>query len=103
MLLRRLGPAAVGLVLINCGCWAQQHVISTVAGGGLPPSGVPALSTGIEVPIAAAADAFGNLFISTRDNWVFKVDQAGVLTRVAGTGTAGYSGDDGLAVNTQLN
>ena len=32
-----------------------------------------------------------------------KIDQNGIITTIAGTGSAGYNGDDQLAVNAQLN
>ena len=51
-----------------------------------------------------AVDAAGNLFIAERDNHVIrKVDmKSGVISTVAGTGTAGFSGDGGPAVKAQL-
>lgn len=43
-------------------------------------------------------------YIADKDNHkVWMVDPSGNITAVAGTGTAGYSGDGGLAVNAQLN
>ncbi len=47
-------------------------------------------------------DARGNVYFSD-NNCVFKVDNTGTLTRLAGTGRAGYSGDGGVATNAQLN
>ena len=37
------------------------------------------------------------------NNNIRKVDAAGVITTVGGTGTAGYSGDGGAAINAQFN
>jgi hypothetical protein len=45
----------------------------------------------------------GFLFADTGNNVVRKVSAAGVITRVAGTGTPGNSGDDGPATDAQLN
>ncbi len=36
-------------------------------------------------------------------NAVFKADPTGVVTRIAGTGVVGYSGDSGPALSAQLN
>jgi len=56
-------------------------------------------------PTALAFDASDNLFIADRNaNVVRRVDAASkAMTTVAGTGTAGYSGDNGAASAAQLN
>ena len=51
--------------------------------------------------MAVTADG-GFLIVEFQNNMVRKVSAAGVITRVAGTGTAGNSGDDGLATSAQL-
>ena len=79
------------------------YVISTIVGGGLPATAMPAISALIGQPGAVVTDAAGNVyFSSTPLHTVFRVDPAGTLTRVAGTGTAGYSGDNGPATSAQL-
>lgn len=71
---------------------AQQDTISTAIGGG--PSHVPATTANLDDPIAVAVDAAGNYYISTYNgSRVFKVNTSGILTVLAGTGYAGYSGD----------
>ena len=48
-------------------------------------------------------DAAGNLYIADQDNYrVRKVDRAGRITTVAGTGNSGYSGDGGVATSAQM-
>jgi DNA-binding beta-propeller fold protein YncE len=51
-----------------------------------------------------AVDSAGNAYVATEDaNAVFRVDAATEkVTRFAGTGKAGYSGDNGPAVKAQL-
>ena len=49
-----------------------------------------------------ATDAAGNAYFTSL-NCVFRLDLKGVVTRVAGTSRAGYSGDGGAAMNAQLN
>ena len=79
--------------------WAQ-HTITTVAGGG--PSSVP-LSAAIYNPDAVFKDGSGNLYIAaTGANAVYKIDSTGKLTTIAGTGTAGFSGEGGPATSAQL-
>ena len=80
---------------------AQQYSISTIAGGGAPPTGVPAL--GVPVPISGgmAASAAGDVYFAS-GNAVLKVDTKGILTRFAGTGRYGNSGDGGPATSAAL-
>lgn len=65
----------------------------------------PATSARIDSPYAIAADQTGNVFISDlKYNVVRKVDHmSGIITTYAGNGSAGYSGDGGLAGAAQLN
>jgi trimeric autotransporter adhesin len=51
-----------------------------------------------------AVDGAGDLYIAdTNNNRIRRVDPSGVITTVAGTGTAGFSGDDGPATEAELN
>src|ERR1035438_4121014 len=81
--------------------WAQQFVINTVGGGSAPSSG-PALLTSIGDPPRVAVDTAGNVYFGSLHS-VYKVDGLGGLTRIAGTGRAGYTGDGGAALAAQLN
>ncbi len=78
--------------------------INTVAGGGSPiGDNGPAASARLDQPVAVAVDSAGNLYIAEpSDHRVRKVSN-GVVTTVAGIGTAGYSGDNGPASSAQLN
>ena len=82
----------------------QEYVISTFAGGGPPSTPVPGVNMALgSFPFAltVAADAMGNTFFAAFD-CVFKLDQKGVVTRFAGNGRPGYSGDGGPAASAQL-
>jgi uncharacterized protein (TIGR03437 family) len=83
---------------------AQTYTVSTFAGGGLP-IGVPGLSATLDSARAIAVDASGDVFFAqSAENIVLRLDaKTGILSLVAGNGTPGFSGDDGLAVNAQLN
>ena len=80
--------------------------ITTVAGTGsygFSGDGGPAVNAQLEGPRGVAADRSGNIYIAdTYNHRVRKVDAAGTITTVAGTGSRGYSGDGGPAVNARL-
>ena len=85
---------------------APAGTISTVAGTGVGGvSGDGGTATGAQLsPFGVFVDAAGNLFIADRsNNRIRKVDPAGTISTVAGTGTAGFSGDGGPATGAQLN
>ena len=81
--------------------------ISTVAGNGsagYSGDSVKATATGLYHPQGVAFDAAGNLFIAdTGDNRVRKVSgSTGVITTIAGSANAGFSGDTGPATSAGL-
>ena len=82
-------------------------VITRVAGTGTPGNSGddgPATVAELNFPVGVAVSADGGFLIAdTSNNVVRKVSAAGVITRVAGTGTAGNSGDDGTATAAKLN
>lgn len=76
--------------------------ITSVAGG-IPYAGDGALATSPTVglrPSGIAVDGDGNIFVSDMaNNRIRRIDAVtGVITTVAGTGEAGYSGDGGPAL-----
>ena len=81
-------------------------IITRVAGTGTAGNSGddgPATGAQLGVPFGVAATADGGFLIAdTGNNQVRKVSAAGIITRVAGTGTAGNSGDDGPATDAQL-
>jgi len=81
-------------------------IITTVAGTGVhgySGDGGPATSAEFRFPYHVAVDAVGNLYISDGGNHrVRMMDTDGIITTVAGTGTAGYSGDGGPAEQAQI-
>src|SRR5690349_17664969 len=86
---------------------SAMGVITRVAGTGAPGNGGddgPATNARLNDPNGVAATADGGFVIADAGNdGVRKVAAAGVITRVAGTGGPGNSGDDGPATNAQLN
>ena len=100
---RAISAALIGatFAVLPSLCQAQGYLITTVAGGGVPFTPAPATSVWIGQSTVVVAGTQGNVYL-IESNFVFKMDAAGVLTRVAGK-SAGYSGDGGLATNAQLN
>jgi sugar lactone lactonase YvrE len=84
-----------------------NNMITTVAGnGGANDSGngVMATNGSLGYPTCVAFDAAGNMYIADcQDNHIRKVNTNGIITTVAGTSSAGYSGDGGAATNASLN
>ena len=69
-----------------------QDIITTAIGGG--PNGIPALNANLYNPYGVALDAAGNYYIAAyNQNRVFKVNTAGTISVVAGSGAQGYTGD----------
>ncbi|MFE9424037.1 NHL repeat-containing protein [Kitasatospora sp. NPDC006697] len=83
-----------------------EGTIVTVAGNGSPgygSDGGPATATTLNRPQGVAVDGAGNLYIADYNNQrVRKVTPGGIITTVAGTGTAGYGSDGGPATATTL-
>ena len=82
-------------------------VISRVAGTGTPGNtgdDGPATEAQLHEPVGVAVTADGGFLIADAGNNVArKVSAAGVISRVAGTGIVGNTGDDGPATEAQLN
>ena len=87
---------------------ASTGVISTVAGNGTSSysgDGGQATAAGLPFPEGVAVDGSGNLYIADRySNRIRKITAStGVISTVAGNGTAGYSGDGGQATAASIN
>jgi sugar lactone lactonase YvrE len=96
-----LGNAAVRRI-------SPDGIIGTVAGtglGGYSGDGGPATSAQLStLAYTTAIDASGAFYIAnTRNSRIRRVTPDGIITTVAGNGTAGYSGDGGPAIEAQLN
>ncbi len=87
----------------------SEGLLQTVAGNGeegeYAGDGTLATETALPgSPSHVAFDADGNLYFATATGHrVWMVDREGIITTVAGTGAAGYSGDEGPAIEAELN
>lgn len=94
--------------VVACALWgtpatllAQNYVISTVAGGSPAPANASSTGSAIGLPGRVHVDSSGNVYF-TALNSVFKLS-SGVITRIAGNGRQGYTGDGGQATSAELN
>jgi hypothetical protein len=85
---------------------AVDGTITTVAGSGVQGysgDGGPATAARLSAPSAVGVLVDGSILIADSNNNVIrKVNPAGIITTVAGTGAAGYSGDSGPATSAKL-
>ncbi|SFS18932.1 NHL repeat-containing protein [Granulicella pectinivorans] len=81
-------------------------IITTVVGTGeqgFGGDGGAALSAQLDSPAGIAIDGSGNLYIADSHNHRIREVVNGVISTIAGTGTAGFSGDGAAATSAQLN
>jgi len=83
-------------------------MITTITGNGTPGftgDGGPALNAQLNIPVGLCLDAAGNIYLGDIGNQrIRRIDKiTGFITTIAGTGTAGFSGDGGPALNAALN
>jgi len=87
--------------------WGQGptvYRVTTFAGVQRSANGeIAALDLTLKTPLGVAIDRQGNLYIADTDNHrVRRVAPDGKSTVIAGTGTAGFTGNGGPAVNAQI-
>ncbi len=90
-----VGAAAVAAVLV-----AALVALAVWIAPGQPSATATRLTGTVN---AFAIDPAGDVYLGTfGDSRIFKVEPSGTIRTVAGTGTKGYSGDDGPATKAQL-
>jgi len=99
--LRSLAKAIISFA-IGVSAFGQTYNIQTIAGGAPPVDG-PAKSAVLGLIGGMTLDSSGNLYVALHSShMVVKIDAAGNMTRIAGTGVYGFSGDGGPATSAQL-
>lgn len=85
---------------------SPDGIITTVVGTGYhggTDAGVPAAQASVSSPAGLALDSHGNLYIASNGvSRVIRIDTGGQASVFAGTRTAGFSGDGGLATEAEL-
>lgn len=107
----RLDPAG-NLVILERGnhrirrIAATSGLVETVAGSGAQGQtgdGGQATAAAFDLPNDFVFDAAGNMYIADAGNRVIRrVDTSGIVTRFAGTGNGGFSGDFGAALGANI-
>lgn len=81
--------------------------VTRIAGIGRPGfagDGEPAVNARLQGPLGIAIDSAGNIVFSDSESQrIRKIDTAGVITTIAGTGVIGASGDNGAATSATFN
>ncbi len=83
----------------------RNGMITTVAGNGqfgFSGDGGPAANAQLSTAPSVAVDAAGDVYIADRDNQRVRKISGGIITTIAGTGTAGSSGDGVPALGAKL-
>jgi uncharacterized protein (TIGR03437 family) len=102
-----LSKTLILVLLFSAGSFAQT--ITTVVGSSSGTEGDtgdrgPAAKALLRQPTGVAFDGSGNMYIADYMNHrIRKVDATGIITTIAGTGTAGDTGDNGPGTSAQIN
>src|SRR5258706_5294590 len=99
-----IAKLTIGILCGTCE-WSKQYTISTIEGtnvqGFSGDSGAGA-SAQLALPGRIALDSSGKIYIADGFNNRVRMISGGTITTVAGTGTAGFSGDGKAATAAQL-
>lgn len=92
-------------MLVVCNA-SNSQIISRFAGdyiNGYSGDGGADSASRLYHPAGICADGMGNVYIVDFGNFVIrKVNASGIISTIAGTGVAGYSGDGGLATAAEM-
>jgi hypothetical protein len=84
-----------------------SYKMYTAAGDGTTSysgDGTSAINAGIKGPLGIVIDSSGNVYVSDQNNRIRKITTStGIISTYVGTGTAGYSGDNGAATSAAIN
>lgn len=97
-------PVAVSCLVLGFSSLlpGQSYSLTTIAGRDRLGDGGSPTDAGLRYPYGIAQDANGVTYIVDRDDNRVRRVANGVITTFAGTGRAGYSGDNGQATSAEL-
>jgi uncharacterized protein (TIGR03437 family) len=94
-------------ILFAASALSQQYTITTIAGSpnnpGFAGDSGSAVGSQLNFPFGLAVDKSGTLYIADGLNNRVRKVSGGVITTVAGNGTAGFTGDNASATSAELN
>jgi cysteine-rich repeat protein len=91
-------------IFLKDACTGAFRLVGGTGERGSSGDGGPALAATFDAPRGLAIDAAGNIFVADPGAHVVRrIGADGVVTHVAGTGAAGFSGDGGPAASARLN
>ncbi len=94
-------------LLLSVPVFTNAQIITTFAGngtGGYNSDGIPATASELLSPYGVGMDSLGNVYIGDAgNNRIRRVSPSGIITTIAGIGTASFSGDGGPATAAELN
>jgi len=105
-------PCATSSIVTSNILSANAGIITTIAGGGTDTTsnGILATKAAFSQTTGVFVDKKGNVYIASQGGGQFsgrseirKVNTAGIITTIAGTGQPGYGGDGGPATAAQIN
>src|ERR1035437_8303816 len=88
-----------------CQAPTPAYIITTIAGdniGGYTADAVAATTSELSSPYGIALDASGNLYIADQINHRIRKVTNGIISTVAGNGTAGFLGDAAAATSAEF-
>ena len=85
-------------------CSAEDYLIETIAGSSQKGDGGYATNSLLNSPFGVAISSSNEIYIAdTFNNRIRKISTSGIITTVAGTGSASFSGDGDNATSATLN
>src|SRR5258706_10594361 len=88
---------------LNSSAFGQSYTTNTVAGTNRLLDGNLATSVPLRSPWGVAQDSSGNIYIADQfENRIRKVGTDGKISTIAGTGEAGFSGENDRAIKAQF-
>jgi sugar lactone lactonase YvrE len=100
---RTLGPGTGSCRIVRFNPDGKSSVVAGTGTCGYGGDGGAALAAQLNDPNGIAFDSAGNLYFADSNNHrIRRIDRNGIITTVAGTGVAGFSGDGGPGTRAEL-